>query len=657
MKSFDPDEEFGPPDEGELPGRQIDDDVIAIDDTQIQALLHRITSALPGGGEDRDGQRQMSAAIGAALSHRRHLVVEAGTGVGKSLAYLAPLALSHRRVVVATATKNLQDQLALKDAPRVADALPGLNVAVLKGKNNYFCHLRGREMGGGGQQSFDDEAELPTDLVSQVRRILDWAQDSNTGERDSLTFEVDERAWRQLSATPHECVGVAQCPFGDVCFHERAKTQAAASDIVIVNHALYAAHLATGGNILPPHSVVVFDEAHEVHDTMASLLGTTLTATEIRGVVSTLRGYLGAPLRHEANPLSDAADDFAAALGIQFATEQIEGMSEGLTVAIDAVSSCATTLVGLIKEPAPTSEQEMHRIRAAQALTSLVTKAERFHKAGGDELVWLSEDRGEYELHLSLLSVGAILEENLWNDVRGICTSATIPTTLRQTLGLPSDGTDVMNVPSPFDYPNHGMLYVAKNLPDRRDDDAYYPQMLEELIALMSAAGGRTLSLFTNRTHMLRTAKDVEKHIKTPLLVQGTQSRQRLMEIFRDDETSSLFALNSFWQGVDVPGRSLSLVTIDRLPFRQPTDPVDKARRERLGDRGFAEIDLPRAAMMLAQGIGRLIRSQEDRGVVAVMDNRLATATYRRQILEKLPPMRRSVERTEVEEFLRHIVQ
>ena len=241
------------------------------------------------------------------------------------------------------------------------------------------------------------------------------------------------------------------------------------------------------------------------------------------------------------------------------------------------------------------------------------------------------------------------------SDPTFIFTSATIPDTLSKNLGLPSDNTDKLTVSSPFNYPENSLLYVAKHLPDRKEELQYTPAMLEELVHLINAAGGRTLALFTNKKYMEATAAEVAKRIKTPVLVQGSRAKATLLEKFRDDESASLFAVASFWQGVDVPGKSLSLVTIDRLPFQPPTDPVGKARRERAGDHGFYEVDLPRATMMLAQGVGRLIRSAEDRGVVAVFDNRLATASYRHQILKRLPPMKRTIDRTEAEAFLETI--
>lgn len=657
MKSFDPDDDFPYVDVNEDVGRDVSDELAPVDAEATLDLLHAVTADLPGGGEDREGQQQMASAVAVAITRRRHLVVEAGTGVGKSLAYLAPLATAHRRAVIATATKNLQDQLSSKDAPQIAQKSAGFSTAILKGKNNYFCHLRANEIGlATSQLTFDDGAEMPQGVVAQIRRIAEWAVDTSNGDRDTLGFEVDERAWRQVAATPLQCVSRSRCEFGDDCFHEKAKERAAAADVVIVNHALYAAHLATGGNLLPQHSVVVFDEAHEIHDTLASHLGVALTPTALRAAAGMLRNGLDVGAKERTDDLLAAADEFADALATQHASGQLQGLSDNLS---DALSHLVTLLTALVEALKPTPGHDtlsVGRIRAHQTMTSLASALSRIQAARGAHLVWISEDRKEFALHLSLLDVGELLEENLWPGVTAICTSATIPDTLISQLGLPSSGTDSLSVASPFNYAEHSLLYVAKHLPDRTQHDLYFPAMLDELTALVRAAGGRTLALFTNRTHMEQAAAAIADRIDTPVLVQGTMSKQRLTELFKSDESASLFALDSFWQGFDIPGQSLSLVTIDRLPFRPPDDPVDTARRERLGDRGFTQLDLPRAAMMLAQGIGRLIRTADDRGVVAVFDNRLATKSYRAQILKKLPPMKRTVERHEAEEFLQALV-
>ncbi|CAB4782520.1 MAG: hypothetical protein F2729_03210 [Actinobacteria bacterium] len=656
MKSFDPDEDFPYVEPGDEGGIFLDADVVEVSTEATLELLNAITTALPGGGESREGQQQMAEAVATALTRKRHLIVEAGTGVGKSLAYLTPVAISGRRVVIATATKNLQDQLAEKDAPLVAARARGLSTAVLKGRSNYFCLQKAEEVGPSGNQgTFDEVEEVPTTMVDQVRRIMDWAQETSSGERDELTFEVDERAWRTVSVNPQQCIGKVQCKYGNECFAELAKERAAAADVIIVNTALYGAHLATDGNILPMHDVVVFDEAHEVQDILARLLGTTIEPSRIRATVGLVRMLLPPSQRDGLKPLLDAADRLGEHLDLQIELGVVEGLSDETTLELASIAAALNGLQDAMKPSGADSGGEVKRIRANQAVTHLLGDLDRIQKLGADELIWISREGNEAIINLSLITVGELLRDSLWPSITAIFTSATIPDTLAKNLGLPADNTDKLTVSSPFNYPENSLLYVAKHLPDRKDELQYTPAMLEELVHLINAAGGRTLALFTNKKYMEATAAEVAKRIKTPVLVQGSRAKATLLEKFRDDESASLFAVASFWQGVDVPGKSLSLVTIDRLPFQPPTDPVGKARRERAGDRGFYEVDLPRATMMLAQGVGRLIRSAEDRGVVAVFDNRLATASYRHQILKRLPPMKRTIDRTEAEAFLETI--
>jgi len=277
----------------------------------------------------------------------------------------------------------------------------------------------------------------------------------------------------------------------------------------------------------------------------------------------------------------------------------------------------------------------------------------RLRSVRGDELLWLTRRDREVDLELSLIDLGPRLDEELWPHVTAVLTSATIPESLARNLGL-ADRCDEIRVPSPFDYQNHSLLYVPEHLPDRKHESAE-EAIANELVTLITAAGGRTLALFTNRTVMKRVADSVKDRVLTPILVQDTLSRARLIDRFRDEPEASLFAVTSYWQGVDVPGQSLSLVAIDRLPFARPDDPLSQARRERVGDRAFYEVDLPRAAMLLAQGVGRLIRTSSDRGVVAVLDTRLATASYRSRLLQRLPPMRRTRDQDEVTAFLRGV--
>ncbi len=651
MQSFDPDDETPDLDDGgEGPSRQLRGDNVDVE--RALALLDAITDDLPGGGENREGQREMVRRVATSLSTNQHLVVEAGTGVGKSLAYLVPAALSGARVVVATATKNLQDQLALKDAPHVARHVPGVRVAVLKGKQNYLCRNRVSSLAGGAQFALDDGTAVPKNVSDQMRRIVRWAGETTSGDLDELPFEVDARARRALSVTPQECLHRSKCPQGPTCFAEVAKDRAEESSVLIVNAHLYASHLASGSMLLPAHEYVVFDEAHEILDIFATLLGTSLHPTRLRAVALGARPLLGPEGQSRCDSLHAGADRLATALAAQYERGELTGLDEVVARELGSANEALSAIVEELRdlEP-PTAEGEFRKVRSLGPAIHVANDLERVNRVREGELLFLSRREREVSLELSLVDVGPRLADTLWPTVSAVLTSATIPDTLARDLGLGE--LAVTRVASPFNYREHAWLYVPEGVPERNDPGAE-AAIIEELVALISAAGGRTLALFTNRAVMGRVADAVAARLDTDVLVQGTLSRGRLIEEFRNNTSASLFAVTSFWQGVDVPGHSLSLVTIDRLPFAVPGDPLAEARRDR-STRPFMEVDLPRATMLLAQGVGRLIRTREDRGVVAVLDTRLATARYRSVIFERLPPMRRTRDRAHVEALLREL--
>ena len=652
MKSFDPDDEIVDVEVDGSDGIQLDDDVIAVDAERALALLDAITHDLPGGGETRDGQREMVRAVASAISRRRHHVIEAGTGVGKSLAYLVPAVMAGERVVIATATKNLQDQLAKKDAPQVAEHVKGVRVSVLKGKQNYLCLNRAQSLGAGAQLSLDDGTDVPKGVADQMRRILRWSNDTTTGDLDELPFEVDSRARRSLSVTPQECLGRTRCPQGANCFAELAKDRANESSILIVNAHLYASHLASGSMLLPPHEFVVFDEAHEILDIFATLLGTSLNAARLRALAMGARSLLGDDDRARADELLSSADRLASALLAQYERNELKGLDETCELELARANELVTSLVeGLRGLETSSPDAEFRKVRALGPAIHLANDLERVNKVKAGELLFLSRRDREIDVEISLVDVGPRLRDDLWGNVTAVLTSATIPDTLPKNLGL--DDCVVDHFESPFDYPNHGLLYVPENFPERNSPEAE-AAIIEELVELITAANGRTLALFTNRSVMQRVAEAAGPRLDTEVLVQGTLSRAKLIDEFRRSDEASLFAVTSFWQGIDVPGHSLSLVTIDRLPFSVPNDPLAEARRER-SDHPFFEVDLPRATMLLAQGVGRLIRTKDDRGVVAVLDTRLATARYRSAMFKKLPPMRRTRDKTQVHEFLKEL--
>jgi ATP-dependent DNA helicase DinG len=405
--------------------------------------------------------------------------------------------------------------------------------------------------------------------------------------------------------------------------------------------------------LLPAHEFVVFDEAHEVLDIFASLLGTSLTPQRLRALAGVARPLLGNDYVNKCLDLVVAADRLSTSLEIQFESNELTGLNEDCAREIAAATELVTQIIEAIRAVTITDpDEEARRIRTLGPAVHLNNDLARINSLKKGELLFLVKREREIEIEVSLVDVGPRLHDDLWGSVTAVLTSATIPDSLPKSLGLEGDCV-VEHFDSPFDYQSNSLLYVPDNFPGRNEDSAE-AAIIEELVDLITAAKGRTLALFTNRSVMNRVSEAVKERVPTPILVQGTLSRQRIIEQFRDISEASLFAVASFWQGIDVPGHSLSLVTIDRLPFSVPGDPLAEARREQ-STNPFMEVDLPRASMLLAQGVGRLIRSKTDRGVVAVLDTRLAEARYRGAMFKKLPPMKRTRDKAEVVSFLESI--
>jgi ATP-dependent DNA helicase DinG len=668
-------------------------------DDAVEALV-KVTAQMAA-GEQRPEQQEMCRAVAEALVTGTHLAVQAGTGTGKSLAYLVPAVLSGKKVVVATATKALQDQLAEKDLPLVASGLDvPFSFAVLKGRSNYICRQRVNEVGSGGIQpelsdgdgdglggaedalrepegvdgaggergsagSADEEA--PEGLVEQVRALLAWSATSQSGDRGDLSFEPSARAWNMVSVGPRECPGAFNCPSGSRCFAEAARDRAASSDVVVVNTHLYGAHLASGRAVLPEHDVVVFDETHELEEVMTASLGVEVTPGRFRLLAVAARSLVeerDAPLLAS---LQTIGDELWALLGDRVGTRVMHddaqppvddrAIEEALRRAADVVGRVTDALrrggtQGSLLGEGGDAERGSRKTRAVTAASALTDDLHRMVGRRDGEVVWVDGTRRNVRLRLSPIDVGPALSASLWGEVTGVMTSATVPPGLTDRVGLRGFETEELDVGSPFDYRSHALLYVARHLPDRRTPESE-EALHEELRLLIDAAGGRTLALFTSRRATEAAAAALAPELPYALLQQGDLPKGRLLEEFARDESSCLFATMGFWQGVDIPGPALSLVTLDRLPFPRPDDPVLQARRSRAGSRAFSVVDLPRAATLLAQGAGRLIRTAEDRGVVAVLDPRLAIASYRGVLLATMPPMRRTVDLDEVVSFLR----
>ena len=620
--------------------------------TPAPISLGAITAALPD-AEHRPGQDRMAELVAAAIASYRHLVVQAGTGTGKTLAYLVPAITSGARTVVATATKALQDQLATKDLPFLASTLTTpFEWSVLKGRSNYVCLQRLDEVqqGGDGQLELDG---MTTPAREEIRRLARWARRTTSGDGAELTWAPSDAAWRAVSVGSDECPGAARCPKGQSCFAERARWRAAEADVIVVNTHLYGLHVGSGGVLLPDHDVVVFDEAHVLEDVMSDTIGVQIAPGRFVTLAGVARRILDDP------PLLagviELADELREALG-PFAGQRLpvpypEPVQDVLVEARLRLGRVIAALVAI--EPA-TEDAEQRKLRA-QLITGRAIEQLDLALAEHDGYVDFVSGSPELpRLEIAPLDVAPALAEGVWGRHRAILTSATIPSSLPARVGLPADRVDVTDVGSPFDYEHQGLLYCALHVPDPRAE-GYRESVHDELVALITAAGGRTLALFTSWKAMEAAATAVRDRVDVPILTQRDLPKPALVARFASDEATCVFATAGFFQGVDVPGRTLSLVVIDRIPFPRPDDPLLSARRERLGPAAFGAIDLPRASMLLAQAAGRLIRNSTDRGVVAVLDRRLGAARYRWDIVKALPPMRRTRDRSEVEAFLRQI--
>ena len=664
------------------------------------ALLAAVVAAMGGDGEHRAGQEQMTAAVAQAFDGGRHLAVAAGTGTGKSLAYLIPAVLSGRRVVVATVTKALQDQLATKELPFLAaqravrQLRPGgrpFRWAVLKGRSNYICRQlideasrqgvqltlgdaapqtgAAPDLGGtggapGGRnprtrreleqliasiERPDSTPGRPPGGSSEVERLIAWADRSGTGDRAEVGWALSPGAWERLSVSATQCPGRNRCPQGEACFAEAARTRAERSDIVVVNTHLLVLHLL-GVPVLPAHDLVIIDEAHRFEDTVTAIAGITMGERKLRNAGQEVNGVIpraGGPLTNAGRRIADVLE---ALRGERLPADGLPELQEALTLTQSRLETAGAELRAVQKTTADT-DAEAQRLRALGTVAALSGDIAALLERPDGTVAFVEGGAGAPELRLAPLEVGGLLAEALFGERTVVMTSATLGAATPTVLGLTHDDYRYIDVGSPFDYPRAGLLYCAGHLPPRNSPD-FTGAAIEELEALITAARGRTLALFTSHRMLNEAADALRGRLRWPLLCQGDLPPPQLLERFATEDATCLFATIGFWQGVDVPGPALTLVTLDRLPFPRPDDPLLSARREHVGEDAFRLIDLRRAAILLAQGAGRLIRTGADRGVVAVLDPRLATARYRSEILEEMPPLRRTVDRAEVLEFL-----
>jgi len=632
-------------------------------------------------GTPRAGQQQMAAAVDTAIHTDEHLLVQAGTGTGKSLAYLVP-ALRHavengEPVVVSTATLALQAQIVDHDLPVLVDALERLlgrrpEIALVKGRAHYAC--RHKLAGGYPAEEttlFDPAAASgPTSSWgAAVVRLRDWVESSKTGDRSELVPGVPDRAWRQVSVTAHECLGGQRCPQAASCFSELSRAKARESDIVVTNHAFLAIDAFEGRAMLPEHQVVIIDEAHELADRVTGVISDQLSAVSVSAAA-------GAAARHaevDSDRLTDAAAELSAALDElesgRFPDVLPEALHRAVAAVRDAARGALTSLpaaVALLETAGTQGAQQLAR----GALSEIFDVAERLTKESDQDVSWLSvSDYGpgapRRVLQVAPLSVAELLRERLFAERTVILTSATLTVggsfdATAEALGLTGNDAPTwrgQDVGSPFDYPKQGILYVAKHLPPPGRDGLGAAGM-DEIAALVQAAGGRTLGLFSSRRAAEAAAQEMRERLDVPVLCQGDDATPTLMAAFAADPRTCLFGTLSLWQGVDVPGPTCQLVLIDRIPFPRPDDPLMSARATavtRAGGNGFMSVSASHAGLLLAQGSGRLIRTATDRGVVAVLDSRLASARYASFLRASMPAFWSTTERDVVFSALRRL--
>jgi ATP-dependent DNA helicase DinG len=720
---------------------------VPVNASDLPDIATLLAAAVDGiGGAERPGQVKMAEAVGRAIDTGEHLAVQAGTGTGKSLAYLVPAArhaAAHGgAVVVSTATIALQSQLIDRDLPRLATALEPLlgrapTFAILKGRRNYLCVNRLRNGAADDPQEELFDPRSVTEIGRQVQRLQEWAARTNSGDRDELVPGVDERAWRQVSVTARECIGAQRCPFAAQCFAELAREAAGQADIVVTNHALLAIDAMEDGNVLPGHDVVIVDEAHDLVDRVTSVATAELSAP----AVQTAARRAGRQVTEDAaGRLKDAGLGLEQVLAEAYGG-RIDVLTEPLAATLAAVRDTAGSCAADIRTSARRAEDEPEQLTARRAALAALDEAgkaaERILAAFGPDVavrpdvVWLDQpadrdSRRPPTLRVAPLDVGGLLAARLFGRRTVALTSATLSVggsfgPLARQWGLPAnaapagaapagaapgdaspgDASPVDAVPddampgdampgdampgdavpadavpgdpaaggaqdgekpseeadrgraephplawtgidvgSPFDHPRSGILYVARHLPPPGRDGLPAPY-LDELCELITAAGGRTLGLFSSMRAARQAAAELRERIGYPLLCQGEDPTSQLITRFAEDEASCLFGTLSLWQGVDVPGRSLQLVVIDRIPFPRPDDPLASARQRAVaarGGNGFMAVAAAQAALLLAQGTGRLLRTMSDRGVVAILDPRLVTKQYGSFLRASLPP-------------------
>jgi ATP-dependent DNA helicase DinG len=655
----------------------------------LDALMHAAVGGV--GGSDRPGQQQMARAVDQAAQDGSHLLVQAGTGTGKSLAYLVP-AIRHavetrQPAIVATATLALQAQIFDRDLPRIADAVAPIigrrpTFGLVKGRRNYLCL---HKIEGGYPEEEDtlldvgDVDRQAGRLGEEVLRLRQWAQETDSGERDELVPGVSERAWRQVSVSAEECLG-SKCPMVTECFVERSRAAAKEVDVVVTNHSFMAIDSFEGRQMLPEHELLIVDEAHELVDRVTSTITDEITG----GMVATAARRCGrmadaATMREAGEMLQETIDGLQEGrllgrgpheVSERGTSGELRGVSripDNLALALTRLRDAARSVQSELK-PASPADNDASRQVARAAVDEIFDNCDRVLEGRELDVVWVSHDqrRGAI-LRVAPMSVAMLLRDKVFGDRTVVMTSATLELggtfdSVAGTLGLRGDGGPRwtgLDVGSPFDYPRQAIAYVASQLPPPGRDGMSTAAM-DEIETLVRAAGGRTLGLFSST----RAARAAAEEMRTrfgddiPVLCQGDDQIRTLVGQFAADPRTCLFGTLTLWQGVDVPGPSCQLVIIDRIPFPRPDDPLSSARSQeiaRRGGNGFMSVSATHAALRLAQGAGRLVRTSNDRGVVAFLDTRMITARYAGFLQKSLPPFWPTTDRALVLKALKRL--
>jgi ATP-dependent DNA helicase DinG len=631
----------------------------------LRGVLATAVEAL--GGAERPGQVAMAEAVAEAMTEKRHLLVQAGTGTGKSLGYLVPALLNDRRVVVATATLALQHQLVERDLPRLVEAVTktegvDTSYAVLKGRSNYACLHRIREGVPDDQGVLVDVPQ--GSMAGKVLELRGWAEEQSkeggSGERDAAPRHTD-REWRQVSVSHRDCLGAARCPFGAECFAELAREKAHRSHLIVTNHSLLAIDAIEGVPMIPEYDVVVIDEAHELVARVTQAATDELFAADVERAARRSQRHVEGT---EADDLADAGEALRDAIS-EADPGRFDAIPQQLTDALVLVRDAARACISAYPKQGGDAEPDAGMTQAKGSVQEVFATVDRMAADLDSDVMWLTEggDRLPPRLCVAPLEVWGPMREKLLSDKTAVLTSATLMlggdfSSLATSVGLkPSERTGVglepiaadgalpwvgLDVGSPFDYGQQAILYIARHLPPPGRDGLGTAQ-LDEIAELVDAAGGRTLGLFSSRRAAETAAEAIRErlpHLTT--LAQGDAQLPELAKQFVSDPHTCLFGTLSLWQGLDVPGETCQLVLIDRIPFPRPDDPLMSARQkaaDRAGGNGFMQVAATHAALLLAQGAGRLIRTTTDRGVVAVLDPRLATARYGSFLKASLPPM------------------